>query len=844
LSKTVLPLETSHALDALCLRLDLAATGAGHRAAADAATAGLLLRRLAVEAAARSPAVLRAATGWLEPAREQQPGLYAFFQQASVDAGAARPGAPAPASSRPDDRSSARRVVPRGQVEPLVAGAFAAEGLFAGVLEGFEVRPEQAEMAGAVLECLTGGGALAVEAGTGVGKSLAYLLPAIAVAERSGEKVVISTHTITLQDQLAENDVPLVELALGREVRHAVLKGRTNYLCLRKWDEFLSGSLAADETERLFGLRLLMWLDQTATGDCSELNLSGAEQDCWELVGGDEACWGKHCPRARVCFANRARELAEKADIVIVNHSLVCSDLAAENGVLPPYQHLVIDEAHHFEGVATEHLGLSADRGHLAGLLGALAFGRRRGRAGPGPRRPGASRLLAKAAPEATEAVSKAAGRALGAVDRLFGFISPAVDAGAGETEDGFDPVQIRGRFPAELRYGRGMSGLPEGALELALETAAEVGLAARQGRHVAESLPEDDPEAIELGWHVRSAALASLAVEQLAKAERGDWVYWARRDDASTRLQGVPVDVGEELRVRLWPNLRSVTMVSATLAVAGSFEHFLGCMGLGGGAGQPQVTTRLLRSPFDFRRQVLLCVPDDLPLPVAGGLHDRQYSAAVAHFLGQLLPATGGRALVLFTSHRLLREVYAMSSGELAARGLRVYGQGIDGGRSRLLRAMRSEDRAVVFGSATFWEGVDVRGPQLSCIVITRLPFPRPDEPLVAARQELLAGRGEDPFASYTLPQAVLRFKQGFGRLVRSATDRGVVAVLDGRLLRRRYGRVFTGSLPEPSHFVGPTQQVVEKARSFLAETGGEDAGRNGGRPAFSWRTGPPQRP
>jgi len=832
LSRVFLPQQPSHALDALQESLGLPDTGRGHRAGPDAEASGRLLARIWSEALGRAPAVLRAASSWLEPAREQMPGTWGFVEGA-LRAASCRPQRQAEARpvSAPVSPAGDRRPVARGQAGPLVVGAFSRGGLFQAVVPGFEARPEQAEMAEAVLRCLGDGGVLAVEAGTGVGKSLAYLLPAVAVAERTGERVVVSTHTVTLQDQLMENDLPLVASALGRAVECAVLKGRTNYVCLRKWDEFLAGALVADEAERLFGLRMLMWLDETLTGDSAELNLGGRELDCWEPVAADDACWGTYCPRAGSCYVNRARERAGLADVIIANHSLVCSDLAAENRVLPPYQHLIIDEAHHFERVATEHLGLAADREHLASLLAGLHSGRRR-RVPRGARtRPGIRGVLENAPAGAAGSLPDAAGQALSSVDRLYGAVGPAI----GDPGD----AQLSAYAGAgELRYGPGMSGLPEGALEAATQAAADIQAASKAGARLAAQLPPGDPGGLELGQIAHATALSGSAVEGLSRADRAGWVYWAERDRAGVRLRGVPVAVGEELKTRLWPNLRSVTAVSATLAVSGSFAHFLGAMGLDAAEGPP-VETLLLRSPFDFERQVLLCLPSDLPLP-EGPAGDRTYAGAVAGFLGALLPLTEGRALVLFTSHRLLRQVYALTASELGGRGLNLYGQGIDGGRSRLLRALRSEERAVVYGSSTFWEGVDVRGPQLSCLVITRLPFPRPDEPLVAARHERLAGMGVDPFWGYTLPAAVLRFKQGFGRLIRSSADRGVVVVLDGRLTRRRYGRVFASSVPRPTFCAAPSEQVLSKVREFLAGGDGADPAETSRRPGFVWRRPP----
>ncbi|MDP2871046.1 MAG: helicase C-terminal domain-containing protein [Bacillota bacterium] len=818
LARALWPMQQSYALESLAQRLGHAGPGVSHRAASDALSTGMLLEQLRLETERYPLRVLGAAMHWLDPAREQMAPLYGFLRSAwesSLRSTSAQPemeGAGAAGPSGPGDARAAKGEppsagVPRGKLTSVLPWAFGLDGLLAGHLPDFEVRHEQTEMCNAILGCMLGGGSLAVEAGTGVGKSLAYLLPAVAVAESREQRVVVSTHTVTLQDQLAEKDLPLLARAVGREVRFAVLKGRSNYLCRRKWEAFLGGSLVADEVERTFGLRILFWLERTATADRAELNLTPDEDGCWGLVSSGEDCWGRHCPHAGRCHGEAAREAASRADLVIANHALVCADLATDNRVLPAYEHLVVDEAQHFEDVATDHLGLEVSRQELAALTGALGGGRRG--------RGGSRRMLvpltasggdAAAAETAAVELRAAAGRALAAVDDFFTLLGTAWPGGATGADD---------TGPSEIRYGPDMAGLPAGCSGLGRAAAEALAKLAREAAKRAELLPENDGPGQELAGLSRALAVQAAGLGHLTRADRGDWVYWLAQRAGQVNLRGAPIAVGERLHEELWGKLRSRVLVSATLSVAGRFDHFLGRTGLVGPV-VPPADTVLLSSPFDFRRQVLMCVPDDLPLPGTGEA-ERDYAASIAEFLAGLLPATSGRALVLFTSHRLLRMVHGLVAPELAAGGLNVYAQGVDGGRSRLVRALRGEERTVVFGSSTFWEGIDVRGPQLSCLVITKLPFPRPDDPLVAARQEQLASQGRSPFDHYSLPQAVLRFKQGFGRLIRSASDRGVVVVLDGRLLYRRYGRTFANSLPEVTWYRGPGRQVVSRVRRFL---------------------------
>lgn len=816
ISRMLLPLAPGHALDALLQQLGLCDPGERlHRAADDAAATGRLLWWLYEHARGFPAPVLRAALGWLEPAREQMVGLYDFLGAAAAQpATATSPsGTRGGRQQRPlgvewrqmqHERPGGLAVIPRGKLAQHLGDLFAAGGPLAEVLQTYEPRPQQADMCQAIAGRFARGGALAVEAGTGVGKSLAYLGPAVAAAESDGEKVIISTNTITLQDQLAERDVPLLALALGREVNCAVLKGRANYLCRRKWDEFLGGSLAADAGERLFGLRVMFWQAMTATGDSAELNLLGPEESLWPMVAGDEGCWGANCPHARSCYPNQARVRAEQADVVITNHAMVCANLAAEGRLLPEYHRLILDEAHHFEGVATDHLGLGVRRADLISLItGATGRGMRGARSLAAPGRDGWP-----SAAELSE-LGTLCQRAQAAVRALFDGVDSALSGGMGGNGDLLDAPL------SELRYRTKMEGLPPGTYDRAVEAAESLRQLSRQLNLIAGRAPADIPAVAEVALLGRDAAGQGMALEMLAQADQADWVYWLEDSLGGPSVRGVPVDVSPMLEEQLWQRLHTVILVSATLSILSSFDHTLGRLGLRPGGDSPP-ESMVLNSPFDYRRQALLCVPNDLPMP-GGGNGDREYTGAVSQFLADLLPVVGGRTLVLFTSHRMLREVHSTIRVELAEAGVRLLGQGIDGGRSRLLRALRTEQGVAVLGTSTFWEGVDVRGPQLSCLVIARLPFPRPDEPLVAARQEKLEREGKGSFAHYSLPQAVLRLKQGFGRLIRSTEDYGAVVLLDGRVLRRSYGRIFVGSLPGAARFFGTSAAVIDRIGDWL---------------------------
>jgi len=828
LARILLPGRPSYSLPALLVEAGFGRTdGEGHRAAVDALAAGRLVLWLTEQGLAYPEAAMAAAAGWLEPAAAQFPGLVAFLAglesvrpevQSNPVTATRRSGAAGGGKQTSGAEATASHPegpVPRGGVDELIDELFEANGRLATVIDDYERRPEQTEMSRAILRALGQGTHLAVEAGTGIGKSLAYLAPALAAAEATGERVLISTNTLTLQDQLTERDLPVLAAALGRPVNFAVLKGRANYLCRRKWHELLGASLTADPVERVLGLRLIFWGTRTPTGELSELGLTGQEEALRWLVSGDENCWGSHCPHAAGCFVNQARRRAEQSDLVIANHALVCTNLVAGGRLLPDFAHLILDEAHHFAGVATEHLGLVAGHGELAGLVAAAG--------GRGARGSGKSLAALRAGSRQPDWPSPAALQDLNVQSQrvqadLRTFFRALGGALAGGSVSGDGNLRAAGMTagapPAEVRYGPRMTGLPPGALELGLAAAAGLEQLGKALGRLAEGAPSPGA-GLEIGGLAKTLAIQAAGLESLCRAEADGWVYWLEEAPQGPNLRGVPVDVAGALRTQLWSSLSSVILVSATLTVQERFEHILGQLGLAVPDSEPAASL-LLHSPFDYRSQALLCVPTDLPLP--GSVTDQVFVEACAEFLADLLPAAGGRSLVLFTSHRALRLSYSLLAEELAAQGLDLYAQGVHGDRSRLLRALRSEERAVVFGSATFWEGIDVRGPQLSCLVIAKLPFPRPDEPVVAARQEKLTLEGKAAFAHYSLPQAVLRLRQGFGRLIRSGQDRGAVVILDARLLRRRYGEVFLRSLPRTSRCFAPGHQVTREVGDWLA--------------------------
>lgn len=693
------------------------------------------------------------------------------------------------------------------------------------VLPQYESRPAQIRMAQGVAMALDGDGALLVEAGTGTGKSLAYLLPAAMYAIERGERVVISTDTLALQDQLYNKDVPDVRTALAQagvadELRVSVMKGRANYLCLSRWFEHMNDPIESPADASLRA-KIVLWLNATETGDKAELRISREEEVYWRKFASEKGrCSAKRCAYARVnrCFLYRARQVAAHAHIVIANHSLVLSN-ASQGFVLPPFERLVIDEAHHLEEEATSQFSWSVNRSTIEEPVRSLIQS-------DGPVLGGAfamaSTFLArsddanaiKAAGEARDRVSAAADRivAIAALaGELLARLGSLLPQPRGNRQSWSDQLRL-----TDAMRQRGVWGeisLIWGQLDAELLRTLDDG---RWFLRALDSLtlPDDDqhPESAyrdDLTLEMQNALEdVTMVRSQLLSAfgqDDGTRVFWIERSPqvGVISLGAAPLDVSELLQAEVFSRARTTVLTSATLTIDGSFEYIVERLGL------ELAECLALGSPFDHERSTLVYIAEDMPDPNNAG-----YQAAVNSVLIDLLSATQGRALVLFTSHGALQAAHRAIKQPLERRNVTVLGHRIDGGFRQLVERLRSNTGTVLLGTSSFWEGVDVVGAALSLVIVVKLPFPVPSDPVFEARSEL----SQDPFNELSVPQAVLRFKQGFGRLIRSATDRGVCVVLDRRIVSRRYGQSFIHSLPPSRVVVGSTFDLPNAAESWLA--------------------------
>ena len=725
-----------------------------------------------------------------------------------------------------------------------------------GMMPGYEERPGQIDMSGAIARAFNAREHLMIEAGTGVGKSLAYLVPSILWAWTNDTPVIISTATRNLQSQLIGSDIPRALKILSPQTSNfkvALLKGRGNYLCLRAVAEFFAAgywTMSADEQALMPAF--IDWLQHTADGDLD--GYEGLPRNLLSCPG--EECSGRRCPFYSKCFVYKARKAAAEAHLVIVNHALVLAEASAPgSGILPGYGRLVLDEAHNLESIATEYLSYELSLPNLTRILNRLVRRGKGRRARPGGVLSSVERQFQKGAfagnpsgetvmrmiAEASHLTVKVVNAAEDLFDVAALLLAPAKERPVCryKVENGVRKHSLHRLFEPYVADEWNEAQFLKAQTDFEEQLAAMVNLLHNLRDTLDDAVPEGELNYLaDLSSQVSGIAdsLVGFANEAnfVIRGEKDTHAYWVERvrlekRPSYLRLVAAPLSVAEDLKKMFYDVKDSVILCSATLRVGNDFKYMARRLGCGGGdatAGQDGARFKFLTaaSPFDYFRQSLVLAPDCLPDPSSDPV---AYAGSLAMLIRDLFSVTNGRALVLFTSYEMMNAVAAHAHQLLADIGITLLVQGEGLSRESMTRRLKEsvnqpqtsslKPQTVLFGAQSFWEGVDVAGEALSCVVLARLPFAQVGDPVVEARSEKIDREGGSSFRDYALPEAVIKFRQGFGRLVRTKSDRGVVVVTDPRLVTKNYGATFRKSIPASVHTVTELEELLQRVAEFF---------------------------
>ncbi len=694
--------------------------------------------------------------------------------------------------------------------EDEAASCIMAGGSLSKMSASFEERPVQVELLKNVARAFNENSLAAFEAGTGVGKSFAYLIPAMLWASRNKERVVVSTGTINLQQQLSEKDIPLAKKILGLDIKAVLLKGRNNYVCLRRLDELKKErDLFTTEVEALE--KISQWAENTSNGSKSDLAFNPSESLWGRVCSESDACMGLHCPWRDKCFVMAARKEASDAQILVVNHHLLFADIESrmnavgydDAAVLPPYKRIVFDEAHGIESAATSFFSEQVTRFRIIKQLNLLYRERRQSLAGY------VFTLTAlSAGPDNSEKVGEAVARVKAGIESLE---TAALDL-------------MQNQWTCRLNDASAPAFSP--LISLLTSLGSELGRLVALVREICENVPDEDKNE-NAYWETKAILrrldeAAGVCKDFSFWDEKRDQVFWAQKQRLNEEFakdgnpfyvifSRTPLDIAPLMNTGVFEPMESVVCASATLKIAGSFDFWTRRTGLSFSEGG-RLKTAGFDSPFPYKKNVLLAVPKDFPFP-----DNIEFQRHVEMALIKLIKAAKGRSLVLFTSYESLKSACSTCQYELEREGYKVFKQG-DDDRFRLLDNFKNDESSVLFATDSFWQGIDVPGSSLSQVIIVKLPFSVPSDPVFAARAEDVERRGGSSFMELSVPEAVIKFRQGFGRLVRRSSDKGAVVVLDRRVMEKRYGKIFLDSLPETKRLYSSLDQIAEAVEELLS--------------------------
>lgn len=684
------------------------------------------------------------------------------------------------------------------QLEKM-ADYFEPGGPVAQAIPGFVHRQEQASLAQSIGEAFSNREFLVAEAGTGVGKTYAYLFPAFLWSIREQEKVVISTRTKALQQQIIGRDIPSLLEATGLDLKYMEAKGRENYLCWNKYTKILAGKETLSEAQQQFISKILNWAERTRSGDKKELSLDGELMKHWPILAADRrGCRKDLCAYHDKCFRLKMMRNLHKADIIVVNHALLLSDLQVNHSLLPEYKYLVIDEAHHFDRESFDKLACTFSYLESSDLLKALYYKDKKFARGYLQHLRSRYPHLMEGLNGASELVS----RSRQGLDDIFSILSSSRQS----RESNYSMV-IEDRHLEQSWFAQLMDSY--------LEWQGNLKVLTDQLRMLQEELSGREEEGELKGFVDNLQEVGENAYlimeENLGRKDCINWIEY--RNGLAVAMTSSYVMIGDILRDRLYNHLESLIMVSATLAIEERFDYYLDKVGLSYYQNDERIRTILQKSPFDYENQAILFTVSTMPPPNSG-----EHSSATARVLLDIIDATGGGILVLFTARKQLQEVSEAIGPLCRAQGINLLVQDQNGSSGSLLEEFVTQKDSVLLGLETFWEGIDVKGDSLRCVVIAKLPFRSPSDPFCMAADKNCRFQGQNSFQHFMLPDGAMRFKQGTGRLIRSETDRGVVVVLDHRLEKSTYGKTFKKSIPIVKTLSLPEKNLAKAIRSFIA--------------------------
>ncbi len=686
-----------------------------------------------------------------------------------------------------------------------IESVFGTSGSLAEVINVYESRPQQVDMARKINDAFNQNHHLIVEAGTGIGKSLAYLVPAILWAANHQHRVVISTNTLNLQDQLLANDIPLLKQALTTPFEAAILKGRSNYLCPTRLTDMRRRRPSTTDELRVLA-KVLVWLTEGGNGEKSELNLRAfIEQNAWQRLSAEaENCSLERCEVATQgkCPFYRARKAAESAQVVIVNHALLLADAVSDNKVIPDYDHLVIDEAHHLEEAITTSLSTRIDETAFKYRLGHMAVNKH------SLLSEFISNLQAYVPPQDSKRLIDYLGNFRTATITIETHITNLFSAFRNLAYRPDVDNTITLRITDEVRRKAEFAALERQwiIVEEFLKTITE-GLqrlipALNRLKHYPIPNLQDDISSLESYSRYFTGILETL--DALIYRPDNNTIYWLHLNlSYGVSINTAPLDVGDLVEKYIWSTKQSAILTSATLQTTGNFDYVQKNL------NAETIETLALNSPFNYRQSTLIFIPNDMPDPNERG----RYQLAVERALIEVAAALEGRTLALFTSYTQLQATAQAIRPRLALGDITVYDQLDTSNRQALLESFKTTEKAILLGTKSFWEGIDIPGATLSALALTKLPFPIPTDPIISARSETF----NDPFKEYTLPETILRFRQGFGRLIRNQSDRGIVVLLDRRLMSKSYGQDFLDSLPDCTIQYGGLESLGTAALKWM---------------------------